>query len=179
MRECNGGTMESSDAIRGFITEPIMQQRLAKLIVLECFRNSHLEDLHAGIAPDSAAGDYSDVVVNGPYGAIPWPQVSRLNDDEMKRLMIEVVNRTYRLVMLLRSGDYSDVVVNGPYGAIPWPQVSRLNDDEMKRLMIEVVNRTYRLVHRLFDDREGGVLLLRLAERDPAPHWQTPTLGSH
>ncbi len=62
--------------------------------------------------------------------------------------------------------------------AIPWPQVSRLNDEEMKQLMIDVVNRTYRLVHRLFDDREGLVLLLRLAERDPAPHWQTPSLRS-
>ena len=74
--------MESSDALRLFITEPVLQQRLAKLIVLECFRNSALEDLHAGISPSSAAGDYSDVLVNSPYGTIPWPQVSRLSDEE-------------------------------------------------------------------------------------------------
>jgi hypothetical protein len=120
--------MKSSDAIRRIVTEPVLQQRLAKLIVLECFRNSGLEDLHAGISPSSAAGDYSDVVVNSPYGSIPWPQVSRLTDEEMKELMIDVVDRTYGLV------------------------------------------------HRLFDDREGRLLLLRLAERDPAPHWQTPSL---
>src|SRR3954464_1074420 len=90
--------MESLDTIRGLLTEPVLQQRLAKLIVLECFRNSGLEDLHAGISPDSAAGDYSDILVNSPYGAIPWPQVSRLNDEEMKQLMIDVVDRTYRLV---------------------------------------------------------------------------------
>ena len=60
--------MGSSDAIRLFITEPVLQQRLAKLIVLECFRNSALEDLHAGISPCSATGDYSDVLVNSPYG---------------------------------------------------------------------------------------------------------------
>jgi hypothetical protein len=64
--------MESSDPIRGILTEPVLQQRLAKPIVLECFRNSGLEDLHAGISPDSAAGDCSDVLVNGPYGA-PFP----------------------------------------------------------------------------------------------------------
>ena len=62
--------MESSDALRLFITEPVLQQRLAKLIVLECFRNSALEDLHAGISPSSAAGDYSDVLVNSRYGTI-------------------------------------------------------------------------------------------------------------
>jgi hypothetical protein len=90
--------MESSDAIRLFITEPVLQQRLAKWIVLECFRNSALEDLHAGISPCSAAGDYSDVLVNSPYGAIPWPQVSRFNDEEMKKLMIDVVDRTYQFV---------------------------------------------------------------------------------
>jgi hypothetical protein len=120
--------MDSSDAARQFVADPVLQQRLAKLIVLECFRNSVLEDLHAGISPSSAAGDYSDVVVNSPYGAIPWPHVSRFDDEEMRRLMIDVVDRTYSLI------------------------------------------------HRLFDEAEGGVLLLRLAERDPAPHWQTPSL---
>jgi hypothetical protein len=122
--------MESSDAIRLFITEPVLQQRLAKLIVLQCFRNSLLEDLHAGISPSSAAGDYSDVIVNSPYGAIPWTEVSRFNDEEMKKLMIDVVDRTYQFV------------------------------------------------HRLFDEADGGVLLIGLAEHDPAPHWQTPTLPS-
>ena len=122
--------MESSDALRLFITEPVLQQRLAKLIVLECFRNSALEDLHAGISPCSAAGDYSDVLVNSPYGAIPWPQVSRFNDEEMKKLMIDVVDRTYQFV------------------------------------------------HRLFNEADGGVLFHSLAERDPAPHWQTPALRS-
>ena len=73
--------------------DPVLQQRLAKYMVLQCFRNSMLEDLHAGISPSSAAGDYSDVTVSSPYGVIPWPKVSRLNDDEMKRLIIDVVDR--------------------------------------------------------------------------------------
>jgi hypothetical protein len=90
--------MESTDAMRAFITEPVLQQRLAKFIALQCFRNSVLEDLHAGTSPSSAAGDYSDVVVNSPYGTIPWSKVSRLNDDEMKQLMIDVVDRTYEIV---------------------------------------------------------------------------------
>ena len=67
------------------------------------------------------------------------------------------------------AGDFSDVVVNSPYGAIPWSQVSRFDDQEMKRLIVDVVDRTYDLIHRLFDETEGGVLLRRLAERDPAP----------
>jgi hypothetical protein len=93
--------MDSTDAARALITDPVLQQRLAKLIVLQCFRNSQLEDLHAGTSPSSGTGDFSDVVVNSPYGTIPWPKVSRLNDDEMKQLMIDVVNRTYELVHLL------------------------------------------------------------------------------
>jgi hypothetical protein len=48
------------DAIRA---NAILQQRLAKYLVLQCVRNSHLENLHAGIAPSSAAGDYADVTV--------------------------------------------------------------------------------------------------------------------
>ena len=66
--------------------------------------------------------------------------------------------------------------VTGPYGVIPLPKVSRLNDDEMKRLMIDVVDRTYHFIHTLFDENTGGQVLLRLAERDPLPHWKEPTL---
>jgi hypothetical protein len=76
------------------------------------------------------------------------------------------------------SGDYSDGTVSSAYGVIPWPKVSRLNDDEMKRLMIDVVDRTYRFIHTLFDENTGGQLLLRLAERDPLPQWNEPTLST-
>jgi ligand-binding SRPBCC domain-containing protein len=58
-------------------------------------------DLHAGIAPDSQIGDYTDVVVRSPYGEIPWPNLSRLNDEEMKALMIDVVNKTYHALIVL------------------------------------------------------------------------------
>ncbi len=77
-----------------FITDPGLQQRLAKYIVQQCFRNSELENLHAGLAPSSKTGDYSDVVVKTPFGEIPWRELSRFDDAEMKVLMLDVVNRT-------------------------------------------------------------------------------------
>ena len=86
------------DAIRVLITDPAPQKRLAKYLVHRCFRNSVLEDLHAGIAPDSKAGDYSDVVVSTPFGEIPWHKLSRFDDAEMKTLMIDVVQRAYDFI---------------------------------------------------------------------------------
>jgi hypothetical protein len=80
---------------------PVLQQRLAKYLVLWCVRNSCLEDLHAGIAPSSATGDYADVTVTSPFGTIPWPRLSRFNDDEMKQLMIDIVDRTYQLLHMV------------------------------------------------------------------------------
>lgn len=59
------------------------------------------QHLHAGITPDSQTGDYTDVVVRSPYGEIPWPRLSRLSDEEMKALMIDVVNKTYRALTVL------------------------------------------------------------------------------
>jgi hypothetical protein len=73
----------------------IVRKRLAKLMALECFRNSRLEDLHAGIYPDSQCGDYSDVKVVTPYGEIAWERLGRFSDDEMKLLMVDVVDRCY------------------------------------------------------------------------------------
>ncbi len=75
--------------------DPRNAGRLAKALVEICVRNSGLEDLHAGIFPDSEAGDYSDVKVVTPYGEIPWTRLSRISDEEMKRLMIEIVDRVF------------------------------------------------------------------------------------
>ena len=71
----------------------------------QCFRNTELENLHAERVPDSITGDYTDVKVVTPHGEIAWSELSRLNNKEMKILMIEVVNKTYTfLSMLFGSG---------------------------------------------------------------------------
>jgi len=116
----------TDDAVKALITDPVMQKRLAKHLALRCFRNSLLEDFHTGIVPDS------------------------------------------------KSGDYSDVVVKTPFGEIPWKDLSRFDDVEMKTLMVDVVNNTYHLIQELFDEERGGELLLKLAEKDPAPNWDDP-----
>jgi hypothetical protein len=89
---------DAKAAVKALITEPVLQQRLAKYLVRECLRNSELENLHAGTVPDSKIGDHSDVVVRTPFGEIPWRDLSRIDDAEMKRLMLDVVNRTYRFI---------------------------------------------------------------------------------
>ena len=89
---------KTDDALRAFVTDPILQKRLAKYLVHHCFQNSVLEDLHAGIAPDSKSGDYSDVVVSTPFGEIPWRKLSRFDDAEMKKLMIDVVQKSYEFI---------------------------------------------------------------------------------
>ena len=67
-------------------------------LVKACVRDS-LEDLHAGISPGSVAGDYTDVKVVTPLGEIPWNQLSRISDAEMKELMIRVINRVFTFLL--------------------------------------------------------------------------------
>lgn len=74
---------------------------LAKTIALCAFRNTFLEDIHAGTEPFSEAGDYSDVKVVTPRGEIPWAEVSRINNDEMRTLMKEAVNKVYTILLRL------------------------------------------------------------------------------
>ncbi len=101
MRNANG-------AVQAFLTDPSLQKRLAKYIVQRCFRNSVLEDLHAGMVPISKVGDCSDVVISTPDGEIPWRRLSRFDDAEMRTLMIDVVQRVYELLQEL-----FDVEVSG------------------------------------------------------------------
>ena len=59
-------------------------------------RNTQLETLHVGLTPVTRAGDYSDVFVEDADGRrIPWIEVSRIDENEMRELMQEIVNRLY------------------------------------------------------------------------------------
>lgn len=70
--------------------------QLAKAMAVICVRNSRLEDLHAGQLPISRTGDGSDIVVIDANGnRILWKDVSRIDDDEMRALMRDIVNRLY------------------------------------------------------------------------------------
>lgn len=64
-------------------------------LVEQCVRNTQLEDIHAGAVVRSETGDYSDVKVVTPYGDIPWTRLSRISQEEMKALMIEVTNKVF------------------------------------------------------------------------------------
>src|SRR2546430_5504185 len=89
----------------------VVRKRLAKLMASHCFRNSMLEDFHAGTVPSSRSADYSDVKVVTPYGEIGWNDLSRVSDKEMKSLMIDAVNRSYRFLSELFDGPYGDAVI--------------------------------------------------------------------
>ncbi len=72
------------------------QTEFAKLMAAACVRRGYLEKLHVGVTPVTRCGDYSDVkVVDAEGREIPWNEVSRINQDEMKTLMTGVVNRIH------------------------------------------------------------------------------------
>jgi len=93
-------------------TNGILRKRLAKYIALHCFRNTDvLEDLHSGEVPTSEAGDYSDVKVITPYGEIPWSDLSRFDNSEMKAMMIDVVNHCDQVLAILFSTPVGDKLI--------------------------------------------------------------------
>jgi hypothetical protein len=70
--------------------------RLARIMAMLCVRNTQLEKLHAGLGPITRTGDYSDVfVVDADGRRIPWTEVSRIDEDELRQLMQDIVNRLY------------------------------------------------------------------------------------
>ena len=104
-------------------------KRLAKDMTVLCVRHTGLEDLHAGIFPDSKTGDYDDVKVVTPYGEIPWNNVSRISDDEMRAFMKQVVDRLY--TVLLRLDDTQFLERMGKYGqrlTYGWDEPTHLAD---------------------------------------------------
>jgi hypothetical protein len=102
-------TSEQLDELKDNAT---LRKRLAKLIARDCFRNTMLEDFHAGKVPSSRTGDYSDVKVITPFGEIEWDNLSRLSDPEMKSLMTDVVDHCYDFLMELCSPQGQEIIEN-------------------------------------------------------------------
>lgn len=70
--------------------------KFAKTLTAMCVRHTELEDIHAGISPVTKTGDYSDVkIIDADGNEIPWNEVSRISNAEMKTLMKQIVNRLY------------------------------------------------------------------------------------
>ena len=70
--------------------------RLAKLMAMICVRNTGIEELHAGTVPVTHTGDYSDVFITDADGRqFPWSDASHLDDDQIRTLMRQIVNRLY------------------------------------------------------------------------------------
>lgn len=91
--------------------EEQMAATLAKAMAIICIRNTMLEHLHAGKVPMTRTGDFSDVVVVDAEGnRIPWTEVSRLDDDELRDLMRQVVNRLYTFQLCLGEPEFQAFV---------------------------------------------------------------------
>lgn len=85
--------------------------RLAKAMAMICVRNTMLEDLHAGPGPVTRQGDFSDVfVVDADGNRIPWRDVSRLDDDEMRDLMRQIVDRLYTFQICFAAPEFQALV---------------------------------------------------------------------
>lgn len=104
--------------------------RGAKLITLHCVRNTFIEDLHSGTFSSSKTGDYSDVKVVTPFGEIPWSQLSRINNDEMKILNKEIVNKVFTFLLHLQTGTLPSSQ-DGLYFPAEWD--AALIDEKIKR----------------------------------------------
>ena len=80
---------------------------LVRTMALLCMRNPALEDSHAGPAPVTRTGDYSDVTAVDAAGRrIPWPEVSHFGDDTMRALMREIAGNLYILPVLSRDSGF-------------------------------------------------------------------------
>lgn len=79
----------------------VLRKRLAKFMAQFCFRNSELENLHAK---------------------------SKITDEEMKVLMIDVVNNTYLFLSVLFGTENSNKIIEGLKEKDPVPE---WNDPEI------------------------------------------------
>ena len=77
-----------------------------RILALMSVRQLMLETLHRGLIPITRIGDYSAVVVNADGRRIPWTEVSRFGEDEMRDLMQEIVTKLYTFFVKAEDPDF-------------------------------------------------------------------------
>src|SRR5271163_2652676 len=95
----------------------------AKVMTAACVRRGFLEKLHSGITPVTKTGDYSDVkVIDAAGQEIPWNQVSRISQSEMKTLITGIVDRIHTFLSRTFLCSFSDREFNQALerSALPW-----------------------------------------------------------
>ena len=91
--------------------EKRLAAKMAKTLAMMCVRNTGLETLHAGVVPVTHTGDYSDVrVIDADGREIAWNDASHLDDDQMRALMKEIVNRVYTFYISIDDEEFRDRV---------------------------------------------------------------------
>ena len=97
--------------------------QLAKAMAMVCVRNTCIENLHAGRSAITAVGDYSDVhVVDADGHSIPWTEVSRIDDAEMRALMHEIVDRLYTFLIRIDDQAFRAEVERWALAAQVWDE---------------------------------------------------------
>ena len=96
---------------------------LVRTMVLLCVRNSMIEDIHAGLVPVTRPGDYSDVTVIDADGRrISWPEVSHIDDNAMRDLMRQVVDRVYTFEVRAKDPDFLERIERWAQVASRWDE---------------------------------------------------------
>ena len=91
------------------------------------FRHTLIEDLHAGLVPTTKTGDYSDVTVIDADGRrIPWPEVSHFDDNAMRDLMRQVVDRVYTFEVRAEDPDFLERIERWAQVASQWTSRSSI-----------------------------------------------------
>lgn len=93
--------------------DEIIEKRklIAKMLTIHGYRNSPIEELHSGTFPTSKIGDFSDVKVVTPFGEIPWNELSRISDEEMKNLNKTICNQIYTLLTMMEGRGLSSFML--------------------------------------------------------------------
>ena len=100
-----------------------LQSLLIRTMVVTCVRNTSIEEIHAGLAPVTKTGDYSDVTVIDADGRrIPWPDVSHFDDEQMRDFMRQVVDRIHTFTVRSNEAGFLDRIA-------PWMDVASRWDE--------------------------------------------------
>lgn len=119
---------------------------VAKMIVARCVRYTSIEPIHQGRLPCSKTGDYSDVKVVDPFQEIPWNELGRITQEEMKRFTKEAVNKMFTVLVYLEANREIPVGRHAFHSPHDW------DDAEIDPYIEKIFNRTAEQE----DDQEGG-----------------------